>query len=80
MGQPRLRGQPIRALREVRQGSHCPITQARASRAPQRAIAPTQAPNIDKIPPSALTTHSGTVFFCITEDDVEDSSMNTGGG
>lgn len=42
VGQPWLWGQPIGALREVWQGPHRPITQARASCASQRAIAPAQ--------------------------------------
>lgn len=61
VGQPRLRGQPIGALREVRQGPHRPVTQARASCAPQRAIAPAPTPAIDKTPPSALDGRRGMV-------------------
>lgn len=78
VGQPRLRGQPVRALREVRQGPHRPVAQARAPCAPQRAIAP--APDTrhrQNTPPSALATLRGTVLFCIATDDVEESSVNT---
>lgn len=55
VGQPRLRGQPIGALREVRQSSHRSLTQAWASCAPQRAIAP--APTTDISTDSPICTH-----------------------
>lgn len=45
VGQPRLRGRPVGALREVRQGPHRPVAQAGASCAPQRAIAPARRQN-----------------------------------
>lgn len=45
VGEPWLWGLPGRALREVRQGSHSPLSQTRASSPPQRAIAtPTPSP------------------------------------
>lgn len=78
VGQPRLWGQPIWALREVRQGPHRPVTQARASRAPQRAIAPARDnQHHAKTPPSALATHRGMVLFCIAKDDVEETSVES---